>query len=1012
MVVEQSVVCPALVGRDASLTGGVHALERAHAGHGSTLLVSGEAGIGKSRFVRAMVERARTLGFLTLEGACFEADRAHPYAPVLDLVRVLSATASPALAGHHFAPASAELVTLFPELRSIFPETPPRPTLDPEEDRRRLFHSFTEAVLALGVVQPVLLLIEDVHWSDDATLDLLLHLARRISTARIALVLTFRSDEVGPRLTRLLADFDRARCASEIGLRPLRAAEVSAMLQSIFGPEAAFGPRFVDALHNLTEGNPFFVEEMLKALLVAGDIARADGVWRARPLENVRVPRTATEAVGRRLADLSPEAGRVASIAAVAGRRFDFALLQALTGHSEAELLVLVKELVDAQLVVEESADRFAFRHALTREAMRARLLARECVALHRAIATALEQRYGADAHDVDDALAYHTFEAAAWESARHYALRAGARALTLSAPREALQHFTRAVLATEHTGARPEAALLVARGRAHETLGAFPEANDDFTAALTAAHESNDQRAEWAALHALGMLWAARDYERAGRYRRDALDVARAIGDPPLIAHSLNRVGNWYVNREEPRAGIPSHDEALAIFERAADRRGVAETVDLLAMAHHIAGAQDAAVQLYERSVDLFAALGDRRGLANALAVLAVCGPSHHASAGPVAASVHTADTLTSERAVRLTTEIGWRAGEAFTRYLLADCLAWRGEYGRAIHLARESLAIAQEIEHLEWQCGARRVAGVMALELFDLGDAVAQLAAAHGIALRLGSATWIRWTGGPYAIALARGGRTDAAAAVLDAIGRAVPHSAPAGDAAAHTHRTLGERVLAVARAELALATGLPADALEALSDADTRGTPRAGLLRGQALAMLERWSDATAALRTAYDDARHHGARPLLWRIEAAQGAIHLGQRRRLEARRSFDAARSTAADILSGLGEPALKAAFQAGVDAAAPPPPARTANQVAKAAHGGLTRRERDTAALIAEGKPNRAIARLLGIGERTVEGYVASTLAKLGFSSRAQIAVWAAAQGLAGTKTPAGRPPR
>jgi predicted ATPase len=540
MIVEQSVVCPVLVGRDAPMSAVLHTLDRARDAHGSTLLVSGEAGIGKSRLVRAMVERARALGFVTLQGACFEADRAHPYAPVLDLVRVVAATASSALAGHYFAPAAAELVTLFPELRPMFPETPPRRTLDPEEDRRRLFHSFTEAVHALGRVQPLLLVIEDVHWSDDATLDLVLHLARRIAPQPIVLVLTFRSDEIGPRLAKLLADLDRARCASELALRPLAAAEVAAMLRAIFGAQVAFGPPFVDGLHGLTEGNPFFVEEMLKALLVAGDLERADGAWRARPLEHVRVPRTATEAVGRRLAGLSEAARQVASVAAVAGRRFDFALLQALTRRDEGELLSLVKELVEAQLVAEESADRFAFRHALTREAMRARLLARERALLHREIAAALEQQLAAGAPDVLDALAYHTFEAGAWEAARRHALRAADHALSLCAPREALHQLERAVTATANAGARPDPSLLVARGRAHETLGAFPQANDDFAAALLAAREARRRaRRDPAELTPVAGGFAEPDLARDFAHRRHGV----AADPAAIVAAGVSRI-------------------------------------------------------------------------------------------------------------------------------------------------------------------------------------------------------------------------------------------------------------------------------------------------------------------------------------------------------------------------------------------------------------------------------------------------------------------------------------
>ena len=362
------------------------------------------------------------------------------------------------------------------------------------------------------------------------------------------------------------------------------------------------------------------------------------------------------------------------------------------------------------------------------------------------------------------------------------------------------------------------------------------------------------------------------------------------------------------------------------------------------------------------------------------------------------MATSGLTAELLAGERAVHLAADIGWRAGEAFARYLLADCLAWRGQYSRALRIARVSLAIAQELEHLEWQCGAQRVLGMIALDVCDMPTAVAKLSAAHEIAQRLGSATWIHWTGAPAAIALARASRPGDAEGILDAMSRSIPLAASVQGT--HAHRTLGERYVAIARAEVALATDAPASALDSLSDASTHGTPRAALVRAQALAALERWNEALAALARARDDAQEQEARAILWRIDAAEGSLHLAQRHWLEARRCFDAARVRASEIVAELGEPALVRAFRAGVDALAPAPPPRTSAQVAKAAFGGLTRRERDAASLLAQGKANRAIARSLGIGERTVEGYIASALAKLGFTSRTQLAVWAAEQGL------------
>jgi DNA-binding CsgD family transcriptional regulator len=168
----------------------------------------------------------------------------------------------------------------------------------------------------------------------------------------------------------------------------------------------------------------------------------------------------------------------------------------------------------------------------------------------------------------------------------------------------------------------------------------------------------------------------------------------------------------------------------------------------------------------------------------------------------------------------------------------------------------------------------------------------------------------------------------------------------------------------------------------------------------LRAQALVALERWDEASSSLAVARRDAMEQNGRSLLWCIEATIGTVQLGRRKRLEARRAFDSARTMALGMIDGLDEPELVSSFQAAVDRMAPPPPARTAAQQEKAAHGGLTRRERDTAALLALGRTNRAIARSLGIGERTVEGYVAGALSKLGFTSRAQLAVWATEQGL------------
>lgn len=529
---------------------------------------------------------------------------------------------------------------------------------------------------------------------------------------------------------------------------------------------------------------------------------------------------------------------------------------------------------------------------------------------------------------------------------------------------------------------------------------------------ALGRARADRDTRAEWQSLYALGMLWSARDYARAGDYRREALRVARELGDEALVARSLNRVGNWHVNLDEPHAGLPPHEEALAIVERLGDERGIVETVDLIAMSHHCGGAQREAAAYYTRSVDLFTRRDDRRGLANALALLALCGPSHQSSSTTPATGDLVEEELRVLRSVRLARDIGWRAGEAFSRFVVADCLAWQGEYERALPLARDALALAREIEHLEWSAGSLRVLGEIALDLLVPEQGIEHLEAANAIAGRLGSHVWYRWTAGPLAVARARAGDFSGAFDVLDTASR-VARIATRGDrhvGADSVALTLGERLLWLARAEVELVRHEPDRALaiadarlaaEHLANPDTRlGVPRLTLVKGQALAALGRAEEALAALAMARHEAIAQRAKPLLWRIEAAIGHVHRTCRQRLEARTAFETARRIADAVAITVPDEQLRNTFMvrlgSEIPAGAPPSPM----QAAKKASGGLTRRERDVAELVARGKPNRAIARALGIGERTVEGYVTSALAKLDFTSRTQLAAWAIEKGI------------
>ena len=579
---EISVICPVLIGRTPQLDLLDRLIAEVMSGHGQTVLIAGEAGIGKSRLTaeasarfRAHQAAADQLEARILTGRCFEPDRVLPYAPLLDVLRADLAGRSPAEIATLFGPDGAALARLLPEIAELLPSSAPQPPIAPEQDQRQLTLALARCFTRLGAhpddagQSARLLIIEDLHWSDEASLEVLLALARHVPAQPMLVLLTYRSDEVRPELAAFLAALDRERLGTEIHVPRLSIGDVDAQIRTIFDLQRAVSAEFLGTIYTVTEGNPFFIEETLKSLIAAGDIVLTNDAWDTKSLSELRLPRSVQLAVQRRLDQVSSDAREVLTLAALPAGDSILTCLRELTNHDEAALVRLIKQLINAQLVVEESADVFAFRHALTRTAVEADLLARERRALHRVIAEALERRYAAtsDKHLAD--LAEHFFAGEVWASALEYAQRAGEQAQALYAPRAARTQFDRAIEAAQRLGQPPSFELYRARGHAHHVLGDFEAALDDYTQALAAARAAADQAAEWQSLLALGFLWSERDFTQTGAYFQRALVVAHAIGDQATIGHSLNRLGNWHMMVEQPIEARQQHEAALHIFER-----------------------------------------------------------------------------------------------------------------------------------------------------------------------------------------------------------------------------------------------------------------------------------------------------------------------------------------------------------------------------------------------------------------------------------------------------------
>lgn len=995
-LIDTPVVSPVLVGRTRELEILERALHAAQLRTGQCVVIAGQAGVGKSRLLTELRHRASVERFLTLQGSCFEQDSSFPYAPLVDALRVYLAQHTPPEIREVLGPLAAEIVKLVPELALILPDLEPTPVLDPEAEKRRLFESLCRFFTGLAASQPLLIILEDLHWSDNISLDFLHLFARRLTAHPILLLASYRQEEAPSHLTHLLAQFDREHLAREISLAPLTRADVNTMLCAIFNLTSPLKADVLDALYAFTEGNPFWLEEVLKTLIGAGTIFYTSGRWEHKSIEGLHIPRSVQDAVQRRTAQLGAVAQEILTLAAVAGRRFRFALLHESTGLNEQELLQVIKQLIAAQLVVEEQADQFAFRHALTREVVYATLLQRERTTLHQRVAETLERIFAQalDRHVGD--LAYHFFKAGTWDRALHYSRRAGEKAQALDAPHEAIAHFNRALEAAQHVSLPLPTDILRARGKAYETVGYFEAARSDYEQVLNAAQTAHDGATEWQALIDLGFLWTSRDYARTGDYFQRALKLARRIDHPAMIAHSLNRLGNWYANVEQPGEALRYHHEALNLFQTLHDQRGLVETLDLIGMASQLNSDLIQSHQAYQRAIALWYEVSDRWGLASSLASLPLCTVNYLHSLDVPATSLVDAARAGRE-AISIAREIGWRAGEAYALVNLAMCLGPLGEYGQALSAAHTALWYAEEIEHRQWMTGAHTVLGILYLDVLALDAARSHLERARALAGAIGSRVWMDCaTSYLAATCVAQGELGRAETLLQDVLASDTPM------------QTQAQRLFWATYAELALArdqaqTALRiADELIGSAPSVTAETviPHTWELRGEALAALGKTREAETVLQAAQAAAFEQGTQRLLWRIHAALGKLYQAQARRDAAQAEFSAAYEIIQRLAANMPDDALRRNFIERARAMLPHHPAPSPARAEKQKFGGLTSREREVTALIVQGKSNREIADELIVGVRTVEAHVTRILNKLGFSSRAQIAAWAVAQGL------------
>lgn len=688
---------PAFAGRERELDALCSRLDTAIAGIGGLLLLIGEPGIGKTRMAQELAATAELRGARVLWGRCFEGEGAPAFWPWVQIIRADIGGRGPAALLATMGPGAADIAAIVPDLRQRLPDLPEPPLLEPKQARFRLFDSVTTFLKNAAQTQPLVLILDDLHWADTPSLLLLQFLARELEGVRLLVVGTYRHTEVKHQLSPSVAGPSHQPASHSIFLEGLAEQDVARIIRSAAGSEPSAA--LVATVYEKTGGIPFFVNEVVRLLAAQGHLARP---WVAAG-GSITIPRSVRQLILERLDRQSRACNRVLSIAAVIGREFGLDALTRVHDLAEDPLLEALEEAEQAHLIaavppMPGTLGRYSFVHALVQETIYEELPSTQRIRLHQQVGEALQGLWRTDVEPHLAQLAHHFFRAAVGggtSRAVAYARQAGDRALASLAYETGLRHYQMALEALELREPVDEELrcdLLLALGEAQTKAGEPHTARESF---------------------------------------RRAAGIARVLASPPRLAHAA--LGFEEALLASGTARLSPNDPSTALLEHALSALGGgddalrARLMAALSKALYFAGSRERGGSLSRQALETARRVGDMATLGIALNArwIALSDP----------------DNLQERLAVA--TELGRVAEEADNREMALDChqnrIAVFLEVGdmRAVDAeigAFARMAVQLRLPHCLWRTLALQAMRALLAGRFEEGERLAQQALASG--------------------------------------------------------------------------------------------------------------------------------------------------------------------------------------------------------------------------------------------------------------------------------------
>jgi tetratricopeptide (TPR) repeat protein len=693
LLVLDRIVRGRLVGRREELMQLQALWAMAGARRGHLALISGEPGIGKSRLARELMVYARLSGALVLTGGCYEYEAAVPYLPFVEALRAWAETQTTEALCSQVGPGAPGLAWLVPELGARLGALEPDPPLPSSDERLRLFESLARLFQSLAAPHGLLLVLDDLHWADQGTLALLHYLLRRLRDAHFLIVAAYREGELDQAhpLAGALVEWNRERVATRVRLGRLSLADSGALLAALFGQESVT-PEFAAAIHRETEGNPFFIEEVVKLLVEKGDIYRVAGAWDRKAIEDLAVPQSIKEAIGRRLNRLSAACVETLQAAAMLGKTFAFEELAAAGTQAEDRLLDALDEAGAAQLIRPEVGEAFVFTHDKIREVLYEALNPIRRRRLHRRIGVGLEQLYADPAARAEHApgLAHHFVLGGEPGKGLTYSLQAAAQARRLFALDEAVRYYQHASQAAQALSAPAQWAAIEAElAEVHYQRGLYQLAVEHYQHALDGL--APDDQARRAAFNVkIGLAYTQLGDERGLDFLQRAERELDPLTQSDELANALSGLGRYHHYRSQFRQALEFQERARHLAERQAQ----ASTLSLVYT--HLAGAYQQLAQYSHsshwarQSISLGQAANDPWAVALGYEFLAesAIGQGYWSEALEYAA-----------RDREITEKIGALDRLAWADFASTWAYHGRGDLQRGLDTGQATLALAEEI-------------------------------------------------------------------------------------------------------------------------------------------------------------------------------------------------------------------------------------------------------------------------------------------------------------------------